>query len=57
MAFIVENGVTISFAEFQDVKEKDQRLFEANEGLTDDSVETLLIRATERILTKVRSSS
>lgn len=57
MAFIVENGVTISFAEYQDVKDKDQRLFDANEGLTDDSIETLLIRATERILTKIRSSS
>jgi hypothetical protein len=57
MAFIRENGITISFAEYQDVLDKDQRLFESNEGLTDDSIETLLIRATERILTKLRSSS
>ena len=56
MAFIVENGVTISFAEYQDVKDKDQRLFDNNEGLTDTSIETLLIRATERILTRIRSS-
>lgn len=57
MAFIRENGITISFAEYQDVLDKDQRLFESNEGLTDDSIETLLIRATERILTKLRSTS
>lgn len=57
MAFIRQNGVTISFAEYQDVVDKDQRLFDSNEGLTDDSIEQLLIRATERILTKLRSSA
>jgi len=57
MSFIVENNITISFADYQDVVEKDQRIFESNEGLTDDVVEDGLIRATERILTKVRSSS
>lgn len=57
MAFISENSVVVSFAEFQDVVDKDQRLFEANEGLSDDNVETQLIRATERILTKLRSTS
>lgn len=56
MAFIRENGVIISFAEYQDVVDKDQRLFESNEGLTDSSIEKLLIRATERILTKIRST-
>lgn len=57
MAFITENNTVISFAEFQDVVDKDQRLFEANEGLSDDGVEQQLIRATERILTRFRSSS
>lgn len=56
MAFIVENSVTISFADFNDVVQKDQRLFEANEGLSDDIIEQQLIRATERILTKIRAS-
>lgn len=56
MAFVSENNVVISFAEFQDVVDKDQRLFEANEGLSDDAVEAQLIRATERILTRLRSS-
>jgi hypothetical protein len=57
MAFITESGTVISFAEFQDVVNKDQRLFDANEGLSDDIIEQQLIRATERILTKVRSSA
>lgn len=57
MAFITENSVVVSFAEFQDVVDKDQRLFEANEGLSDDAVEAQLYRATERILTKLRSTS
>lgn len=57
MAFIIENGITISFAEFSDVVATDQRLFDSNEGLTDDVVETALIRATERILTKMRSTA
>lgn len=57
MAFVTENNTVISFAEFQDVVDKDQRLFEANEGLSDDAVEAQLIRATERILTKLRSSA
>ena len=57
MAFIEEAGIVTSFAEFQDVVNKDQRLFEANEGLSDDIVEQQLIRATERILSKLRSSA
>jgi hypothetical protein len=57
MAFIIENGITISFAEYSDVFATDQRLFDSNEGLTDDVVETALIRATERILNKMRSTA
>lgn len=57
MAFIVENNTIISFAEYSDVVATDQRLFDSNEGLTDDVVETALIRATERILTKMRSTA
>jgi hypothetical protein len=56
MAFITENGTVTSFAEFQDVVDKDQRLFEANEGLSDDIVEAQLVRATERILDKFRAT-
>lgn len=56
MAFVTENNTVISFAEFTDVVEKDQRLFESNEGLSDDIVEAHLVRSTERILTKLRNS-
>jgi hypothetical protein len=56
MAFIIEAGTVTSFAEFQDVVNKDSRLFDANESLSDDIVETQLVRATERILTRLRAS-
>jgi len=57
MAFVTENNTVVSFAEYSDVLEKDQRLFEVNEGLSDDVVEPLLVRATDRILTKLRTTS
>jgi len=56
MAFIIENDITVSFAEYDDVISQDTRLFDSNEGLTDDVVETALIRATDRILNRVRAS-
>jgi hypothetical protein len=57
MAFIIEDNTVVSFAEFQDALTRDQRLFEANEGLSDDVIEQHLVRATERILSKFRNSS
>jgi hypothetical protein len=57
MAFITVSSNVISFADYDDVVARDQRLFDSNEGLTDDLIEDLLIRATERILAKIRSSS
>lgn len=56
MAFISNGSNVISFAEYQDVFDADQRIFDLNEGLTDDVIETSLVRATERILTRVRST-
>lgn len=56
MAFIIDSGVVISFAEYNDVLQRDQRLFDSNEGLTDQVVEDALIRATERILSKISTS-
>lgn len=56
MAFVIESGDVVSFAEYQDVVDRDQRLFLSNEGLTDDFVDPLLVRATERIMTKLRAS-
>jgi hypothetical protein len=57
MAFIQEGDAIVSFAEFQDVVNRDQRLFESNEGLSDDIIDTQLTRATERILSKIRASA
>lgn len=57
MPFVNDGSTITAFAEFQDVVTADQRLFEANEGLADDVIDQHLIRATERILAKVRSSA
>jgi hypothetical protein len=57
MAFIKSGSKIISFAGYDDVVDRDQRVFDANEGLTDDVVENLLVRETERILTKIRSTT
>ena len=57
MAFINDGTTVISFAEYQDILDRDSRLFVTNESLSEDVVEPLLIRATERILTKIRASS
>lgn len=57
MAFIYDTTGVVSFADFTDLSARDQRIFESNEGLTDEVVEEHLIRATERILTKIRSSN
>lgn len=54
MAFIVESGNVISFAEYDDLLARDSRVIENNESLTDDVIEAQLIRATERILVKLR---
>lgn len=56
MAFVKSGNTVISFAEYQDVVDADQRVFELNEGLTDDVIESTLVRATERILTKIRAT-
>ena len=59
MAFI-NPGLTgvIAFAEYSDVTSTDQRLFEANEGIADQtSVEDLTEKATNRILQLLRNTS
>jgi len=56
MAFLTSGTTVISFAEYQDVLDRDQRLFDANEGLTEDVIENLLVRSTERILVKLRAT-
>ena len=56
MAFIRSGSNIISFAEYQDVVDLDQRLFEENEGLTDEAVEDILVRSTERILVLLKNT-
>lgn len=56
MAFIVEDSNTISFAEYSDVAATDPRLFDSHDSLTDDTVETALIRATARILDNIKNT-
>lgn len=56
MAFIATTTTFTSFAEYQDVLDRDQRLFEANEGLTETIVEDALIRASDRILSRIRAT-
>jgi hypothetical protein len=57
MSFIISGTTVRSFADYQDVVDRDQRLFESNEGLTDTVIEDALIRASERLLTRIRNSN
>ena len=54
--WIVIGGVVESFAEYNDVLQIDQRLFEANEGLTSSGIEDQLTRGTTRILYQIRNT-
>jgi hypothetical protein len=56
MAFLLISNNVLSFAEYEDVQAADQRLFETNEGLTETIIEDALIKATGRILSRLRSS-
>jgi hypothetical protein len=56
MAFILSGTNVISFAEYSDVQARDQRLFEANEGLTEIIVEDILERSTQRIIKNLTAS-
>jgi hypothetical protein len=57
MAFIISGNTVIAFAEYQDVTDTDQRVFEANEGIADETmVEDLTIKATARILQLIRTT-
>jgi hypothetical protein len=56
MAFITNGGTVIAFAEYQDCLDTDQRIFEANEGLTETVVEDFLVKATGRILSLIKYS-
>ena len=57
MAFIRANRKVISFASSDDVREVDSRIFEANEGLTDERVDGALIKSTQRIIDDIQISA
>ena len=61
MAFIYTgtqpNRQVVSFAQYSDVVSTDQRLFEANEGLTEAVIDDFLVRSTQRILSLIRSTA
>ena len=67
MAFITDGGGNVlSFAEYTDILQKDQRLLEANEiivpaesGFVDktDFIEDMLTKSTNRILLKIKAST
>lgn len=57
MPFIRSGGNVIAFAEYSDVTNTDQRVFEANEGIADATmVEDLTEKATSRILQLIRNT-
>lgn len=58
MTFIYnDNNDIISFAEFEDVLDTDQRVFDTNEGLSNSLITPWLEKSTDRIVTKITSSS
>ena len=56
MPFIIVDSQTTSFAEYQDALDMDARVFESNEGLTDNVVEAFLVKSTQRVLTIIRNT-
>jgi len=57
MAFNLNAGGNfISFANYSELTSRDQRLFEANEGLTSAVCEPLLTQASDRILVKIKQT-
>jgi hypothetical protein len=57
MSFVFDSDDNVtSFAEYQDVLDRDQRIFDENEGLSDSIINVLLVRATERLVSKLASS-
>lgn len=56
MAFYYIDNEFNSFAVYADVQARDQRFFEANEGITELEVNDLLKQASNRILTQLRNT-
>ena len=56
MAFIFSGKTFISFATYDDVVNRDSRLFDSNEGLSEDKVTDYLVLASQSILDKISAS-
>jgi hypothetical protein len=56
MAFYFSYQTFISFATYDDLVQRDQRLFEANENLTQTKIDDFLKLAAARILTQIRNT-
>ena len=57
MSFVKRGLRVVALADIQDVLDTDQRIFEQNEGLTDEVIEAALQRASERVLNKIQDTS
>jgi hypothetical protein len=56
--WIVSGGNVLSFCEYADVTDRDQRLFEANEGIADSGmIEDFAERATTKILYEIKDTA
>lgn len=56
MAFNIVDDEFVSFAVYSEVTARDQRFFESNEGFTELQVNDLLAQASQRILSKLKST-
>lgn len=56
MSFNYSGQTFLSFAVTSELDDRDQRLFESNEGLTSAVVDDLLKQASQRILTQIRNT-
>lgn len=56
MSFNYSGATFLSFAVTSELDDRDQRLFESNEGLTSGIVDDLLKQASQRILTQIRNT-
>jgi len=56
-AFIYSYKTFVSFATYEDVTNRDSRVFEANEDLTESGINDYLEQASQRILTQIRNTT
>lgn len=56
MAFYFSYQTFVSFATYDDLIQRDQRILEANEGITQAEIDDYLKQASQRILTQIRNT-